>query len=250
MNSLTKRQRGMTKIIAGTGIFILFILLSRLNTANTSSLLGASIRLGQSSLLALLCYYCMRSVRIRPQGLPLSRPSKICLGFLGVILLFGLSHLPQSITVLLKGESRLFWSSLFVALSAGIFEESLVRGLFLSGLLDLTQRSKHSFLKVSVLSGILFGLLHLVNLQANPLQAVAQQVVYASIFGLLFAILRIISNSLWLPILVHSLFDFQPTITSGTVEANSWSLILLLCLPVLVISLVTLWFLDKDNQAA
>ena len=121
-----------------------------------------------------------------------------------------------------------------------------MRGLFLSGFLNLFQNNSFKLLLTSLISSILFGLLHLINLIHNPVNAILQQVFYATILGLIFSIIRIVSNSLWLPIMIHSLIDFQPTITSKTVSENSWLTIIVMFSPLAFLAIVTLYKLDKN----
>ena len=96
----------------------------------------------------------------------------------------------------ISGGLELFIPSLLIALSAGIFEEFLVRGLFLSGFLNLFQNNSFKLLLTSLISSILFGLLHLINLIHNPVNAILQQVLYATILGLIFSILNSIEFAL------------------------------------------------------
>ena len=92
------------------------------------------------------------------------------------------------------------WTSFYLLcwllLSAGIFEEILVRGLFFSGILNLFQNNRFKLILTSLISSAIFGLLHLVNIIHSPVQAVLQQVFYVTVIGLVFAIIRITANSL------------------------------------------------------
>jgi len=102
-----------------------------------------------------------------------------------------------------------FAQALLTAASAGIFEECLTRGVLLSGWLKLLQGKKHALLTAGVLSGCIFGLLHLMNLSHASVGAVLLQTFSAIMGGLFFAVLRIRYDSLGLPVLVHFLYDLK-----------------------------------------
>lgn len=152
----------------------------------------------------------------------------------------------DNIQGILSGGFGLFLPSLLVVLSAGIFEEFLVRGLFFSGILNLFQNNRFKLILTSLISSAIFGLLHLVNIIHSPVQAVLQQVFYVTVIGLVFAIIRITANSLWLPVLIHALIDFQPTITFETVDVNPWLTLIIIYLPLALFSIITLSSLDKN----
>jgi len=76
---------------------------------------------------------------------------------------------------------------LFVAILPGMFEEFSNRGMLLSGL------SKGSKIRAIVLSGLLFGLMHL-NIN---------QFFYATISGMIMATLFFITKSIWPGVIVH-----------------------------------------------
>lgn len=93
--------------------------------------------------------------------------------------------------------------------------------------------------------GLFLGLLHLSNLTFQSVDATMQQVFYALILGLALSFIRILTNGLWVGILLHSLIDFQPTIATGGSAATNWGSLLLIFLPLFVISLLWLWFADR-----
>ncbi|AMS10135.1 peptidase [Limosilactobacillus oris] len=72
-----------------------------------------------------------------------------------------------------------------------------------------------------------------------------QQVFYALILGLTLSFIRLLTNGLWVVILLHSLIDFQSTIATGGSAATNWGSLLLVFLPLFVISLLWLWFADR-----
>lgn len=148
---------------------------------------------------------------------------------------------------MISGGWPVIWSSFIGAASAGIGEESWLRGLFFTAFLVMFSKKKGPLLKTALATSLLFGSLHLLNLLqagSNPL-AVFQQVFYATAFGLLFAVIRVGYNNLWLPMLLHFLIDFKPTIHEP-VAVNEWLIILLIFIPQAFLSLITLVKMDKD----
>ncbi|WP_420741428.1 type II CAAX prenyl endopeptidase Rce1 family protein [Limosilactobacillus fermentum] len=92
---------------------------------------------------------------------------------------------------------------------------------------------------------VVHGLLHLSNLTFQSVDATMQQVFYALILGFALSFIRLLTNGLWVGILLHSLIDFQPTIATGGSAATNWGSLLLIFLPLFVISLLWLWFADR-----
>lgn len=85
-------------------------------------------------------------------------------------------------------EWYLFFSLFITAVMPGIFEEILHRGILLKGVKENTN------IKCAIiLSGVLFGLMHL-NIN---------QFFYAAIIGMFFTIMAILTKSIWVPIILH-----------------------------------------------
>lgn len=162
-------------------------------------------------------------------------------------LLIILNGLFDNIVTMISGGWPLTWSSFIGAATAGIGEEAWLRGIFFTAFLLMFSKKKGVLLKTALATSLLFGSLHLLNLLqagSNPL-AVFQQVFYATAFGLLLAVIRVGYNNLWLPMLLHFLIDFKPTIHEPVV-VNEWLIILLIFIPQAFLSLATLVKMDKD----
>lgn len=103
--------------------------------------------------------------------------------------------------------------------AVGFSEELLVRGIVVGSL----QESGYSVLMVGILSSLLFGVLHFMNyFNGQDLQKTAIQVVGTILMGLNFFMLYVASGTLWLPILMHFVYDFsilflgpEPELESG-----------------------------------
>ena len=109
------------------------------------------------------------------------------------------------------------WATLG-ALGVGLGEEMITRGSLVVGL-----RSRFSEGQVWLLSSALFSALHVPNvLFGLPLAAMPVQVVLTFIMGSGFYIMRRMSGTLWLPIVLHGLWDsslFLAVATGGTPSA-------------------------------
>lgn len=142
--------------------------------------------------------------------------------------------------------------------SAGICEEFLCRGLFLNSFISLWGKSKKGILLSMISSSILFGLFHLVNLLDPEVYglAVIGQIIYSLGFGILFAAIYIRSNNIWVPVVIHFLYDAGQTIYSecfycyeeGNSEGMSILSYFILCVTIFLAC--TLWglFLVRNKK--
>jgi membrane protease YdiL (CAAX protease family) len=103
------------------------------------------------------------------------------------------------------GAAYVGWAVVGTAL-VGFSEELLTRGI----LVDLVQADGRGPLAVALITSILFGLLHGANVvNGQDARTTVLQVVSTAITGLaLFACLAV-SGTLWLPVVVHFLFDLS-----------------------------------------
>lgn len=143
-----------------------------------------------------------------------------------------------------------FWANTFFALSAAIFEESLCRGLFFSAFIGLgTYRSsKFNITKSAIYSSLLFGALHSINLLSGPTTIVLQQMFSAIAIGTLFVVIRVVTNGLFFPILLHFVLDWGPLTSYSYNTDSSWVLTLTIFTIIFVVSTKTLSLLDQQLQ--
>jgi membrane protease YdiL (CAAX protease family) len=102
--------------------------------------------------------------------------------------------------------------------SVGLFEETLARGLVLGRLLrDLptggTQRA-------ALVSSVVFGVAHLVNLPRQGLVVTLVQVLYATLIGYFLAAVRLSSGSLAAVVMVHAVLDWTFYLGSDVFAAS------------------------------
>lgn len=104
--------------------------------------------------------------------------------------------------------------ALLATLLVGLSEELLIRGYFV----DVLREAGLGLVWVGVISSVVFGLLHGANiLNGQDAKTTVQQVVASALMGLgLFASL-VLTGSLWLPIVLHFLFDFS-LVVGGSVK--------------------------------
>lgn len=157
--------------------------------------------------------------------------------------------LASSLVEFTKGGWELLLPSFWASATAGIGEEIWLRGLLFTAFLSLFVKQSQSLTKTALVTSVLFGLLHISNLMtgAEPM-AVVQQVFYATCFGFSFAAIRVGYNNLWLPMLLHFLVDFHPTITEP-VSQNSWGELLILFVPMATLALIALYRMDRQLPA-
>lgn len=129
------------------------------------------------------------------------------------------------------------YANIMMGMQPGFFEELLVRGTVFMMLLMLFKNSKWQVFIVAVISSLIFGSIHFINLSGgDALLDVVQQVVYATIIGLAFAVLYVRTGSLWAPIVVHSFVDITAFLQNSS-DAMTWSWLIIYFLPTLIISL-------------
>ncbi len=131
---------------------------------------------------------------------------------IAVSLLVAVNNFP--IIALVSGEASITAGAgeickfVFFCASVGFFEEVYFRGLIFPLLLAFFKDKKFAELKAVLVSGAVFGLIHLVNLFGGAdFGSVAMQVGYSALNGLMYAALFLFTRSLVFPILCHTLFD-------------------------------------------
>jgi uncharacterized protein len=104
----------------------------------------------------------------------------------------------------------------FAALTVmvGFAEEGLLRGVALRALLPI------GLMRAAVLSSLLFGIGHLLNLGhgSSPL-TVTVQMIYSTLLGIGFAGVRMYTGTIWPAIAAHALIDFADVASRGFVLA-------------------------------
>lgn len=98
-------------------------------------------------------------------------------------------------------------------LFVGVFEEFLIRGLSLNILLEKFGNNKKGIWLSVVISSVLFGLIHFVNLTTGAsFQGVLIQVIAASFLGIYLSALYLRSGSVWTTAILHGIYDLAASI--------------------------------------
>lgn len=119
--------------------------------------------------------------------------------------------------------SGLILANLFLAINVGFAEEIYFRGIICNMWLEKSVK------KAVIVSSILFGICHLMNVLggASPVETILQ-ICFAFAYGIVFALIFVISKSIWPCILLHAFHDscsflslegsMQMNILIGTVQ--------------------------------
>ncbi len=127
------------------------------------------------------------------------------LAYAAVLVAMGFSRLAEGNgTVPDAGRACAFVSNFFLV---GLGEELLVRGVMAETLLEHFGLERRGILAACGLSGLVFGLMHLVNLIQDPASSVVPQVVAAAFAGILLAAIYFRSGNIWANVVLHMLFD-------------------------------------------
>jgi len=104
-------------------------------------------------------------------------------------------------------------------LFVGVFEELLTRGVLVVGL-----RRRLPECGVWIVSCVLFGLLHFLNVLAGAgVGVTVVQVVFAASFGSTLYLARRLTGNLVAPVLLHAFWDFGSIAVSATVSTQDLS---------------------------
>lgn len=139
----------------------------------------------------------------------------------------------------------------FVATMAlvGITEEFLFRGVISEFMLRKFGKTRKGVWLAVVLSGILFGCAHLINLTHSQPVGVLTQVCITSFMGMAFVSIYYRTGNIWLVVFLHAFVDFSALLAGGLFEAangltstiSSYSPIMLVgIIPYLIVVLVLL----------
>ena len=107
-------------------------------------------------------------------------------------------------------------------IGTGLFEEVLFRGLILKILLKKTGHTKRGIINACVISSVLFGLVHFVNILAGaPVLPTIAQIISAMATGIFFAVVFVRTRKLWIPIFLHGLINLSVQIFDAIVSPNA-----------------------------
>lgn len=116
-------------------------------------------------------------------------------------------------------------SALIVGLCAGITEELVFRGMILPG--AMTHFNGHQGMWYGVIiSSLVFGMAHMINLTSQPLEATVLQGCNAFFMGIVLAALYLLTRSLIFPMIFHGVNDYIATIMAhGNITMHNESFV-------------------------
>ncbi len=103
----------------------------------------------------------------------------------------------------------------------GLSEELCTRAIIAESLLEHYGTNKKGIYKACIVSGILFGLLHLFNLGYEDTLSVIVQVFAAGAGGITYAAIYFRSGNIWIPIFIHMLNDIGTGAYYGLFNSGS-----------------------------
>lgn len=135
------------------------------------------------------------------------------------LLVFSLLVVGMGVSRLAEGEGAVPSLGAVVAfmisyLLVGLGEETLGRAVLAQTLLEHFGLERRGILAACGLSGLIFGLMHLINLAFSPAPAVIAQVVSATFAGVLLAAIYFRGGNIWATVLLHALYDMSGSVSS------------------------------------
>lgn len=142
-------------------------------------------------------------------------------------------------------------SNFLLSFSIGMREEFIFRGMILLLLLWCLRKYKFSISISLGISSAIFGLIHLINL-TNP-ELAPSSVIFSTIdaggIGFLFGVIFLMYGNLWLPIVIHVIWDFmQHSATDALNMSVSGIEGILISSSVGIASIILSMFLYKRNE--
>ena len=153
----------------------------------------------------ILCVILKRVKIFKNKNLNFSKCVFLCVPIVVLSILSLLTNLNN----LFSANSGDLISLVLYAICIGIFEEVFFRGIIEGILLDEYGSSNKRIIFSIVLSGIIFGFVHLGNLFAGQdLLSTMIQFFQATAIGVLFGTIYFIGRNIWALIFLHSFYDF------------------------------------------
>ena len=99
---------------------------------------------------------------------------------------------------------------LLKTMSVGFYEEFIFRGVAFPMLISAFKKNKRTILISAVLSSLIFGLVHYINLIGDPdnFAGITNQVFFATAIGVFFCGIMVRTESIVVPVVLHTLVNF------------------------------------------
>ncbi len=132
------------------------------------------------------------------------------------IIYWGINFILSFITGTLIFKPTL--ESLGMALNAGVSEEIMFRAVTIPiGLHFIKSEKRVTW--TWIITSIIFGVVHLVNIQGGgAISVIIVQAIATTFMGIYFASLFMCTGNILIPIIIHSVWDYYCFVTDGTLE--------------------------------
>lgn len=140
-------------------------------------------------------------------------------GFFVVYCLYCLLSQVYSILILGHGNLKPFYEILFYIIAiflVGLVEEFVFRGVILNILLNSFSKTKKGITGAIVFGGVLFGLMHFINMASGvKFSSAIIQVISTSLLGILFCTVYASTRNFWIVVLFHTVVDLGSLLSTG-----------------------------------
>lgn len=115
-------------------------------------------------------------------------------------------------------------------IAPGFYEEVLFRGLIFQNMMNQWAGNKNYILKSVLISGLMFGLIHLLNLRhgLSLLDSTLIQVINTTGIGVFFCAVYARTRNLWGPVIIHTLADISAGLIYSEAVLGIWEAVILL----------------------
>jgi membrane protease YdiL (CAAX protease family) len=161
---------------------------------------------------------------------------------------------------LIKGGARIteeWWVAvlLFIeCLSVGFFEEMAFRGVVFLSLLKRKPGSRSWAALSVVISSVIFGLVHMINLFESSPGAVFLQIGYSALIGAMCSVVLVKTANIWLCVLIHGIYNFAGAFVSRCAEGvllDTFTVVFTVVVSIAVaVYMVVIFFTDKGKTVA
>ena len=133
-------------------------------------------------------------------------------------------------------------SLIILAITIGMAEEFFFRGFIQGEIVDAYGKSRKQVIISVVVSGVIFGLVHLTNaLSGQDIITTLMQVLQASSLGILLGSIYFITKNIWSVVFLHAFYDFAimlSEVNSYKDCINSTDISMIMLIFTLVVSLI------------
>ena len=133
-------------------------------------------------------------------------------------------------------------SLIILAITIGMAEEFFFRGFIQGEIVDAYGKSRKQVIISVVVSGVIFGLVHITNaLSGQDIITTLMQVIQASSLGILLGSIYFITKNIWSVVFLHAFYDFAimlSEVNSYKDCINSTDISMIMLIFTLVVSLI------------